>query len=857
MRLDGEYGKLATPSTRSFDYRLRMTRSPFRRLAFGTLRRLLYLWVRSETINQSAFTLKLDRSKPVLYVLQQPSASDLAVVDGECTKAGLPRPVLPVAVGDTLEPAAFFYLTPEPGWFGGQDKRGTSPTLVRVLDAIQQHAVDDAQIIPVTVFWGQSPDRETSPWKLLFADSWAVTGRLRKLVSILILGRKTRVQFSAPIHLRELIAQGKGPERTQRMVQRILRVHFRNQKTAVIGPDLSHRRNLVKGLVHAPQVRQVIAEEAEREKISPAKAEAQALKYGNEIASDFAYTAIRFLEVVLSWFWNKLYEGIKVNHIEGVQEIAQGHEVIYVPCHRSHIDYLLLSYLLFRNGLTPPHIAAGINLNMPVIGGLLRRGGAFFMRRTFKGNPLYTAVFNEYLHTLFSRGFPVEYFVEGGRSRTGRMLHPKTGMLAITLRSFLRSSRLPIVFVPVYIGYERVLEGRTYLGELRGASKKKESIFDIFKVIGALKLRFGSVAVNFGEPIKLAEFLDQEQPTWRDQELGPQYRPEWLSDTTNKLATRVARHLNDAAAINPVNLVALALLSTSRLALDERALTRVLDLYLALLRAVPYSPHATLPEGDGQALIQYVQSMNLLAEQKDALGKILYLDEQNAVLMTYYRNNVLHIFALPALLASFFQSSGRMSREQILRYTRALYPYLQAELFIRWNLDELDAVVDQWLEAFVEQGLLKFENETYVRPAPSSRQFVLLTLLSRSIAQTLQRFYMAIALLLNAGQNQLAAEELEDLCTVMAQRLSILHGLNAPEFFDKSLFRHFIQTLLDQRVLRQDEAGKLSYHPALGDLAEGAAKRVLPAEIRLSIRQVALERQGEVDAEAEAPAEAS
>ncbi len=854
MRPGGEYGKLAAPSIRSFDYRLRMTRSPFRRLAFGTLRRLLYLWVRSETINQSAFTLKLDRSKPVLYVLQQPSASDLAVVDRECTKAGLPRPVLPVAVGDTLEPAAFFYLTPEPGWFGGQDKRGTSPTLVRVLDAIQQHAVDDAQIIPVTVFWGQSPDRETSPWKLLFADSWAVTGRLRKLVSILILGRKTRVQFSAPIHLRELIAQGKGPERTQRMVQRILRVHFRNQKTAVIGPDLSHRRNLVKGLVHSDLVRQAIAEEAEREKISPAKAEAQALKYGNEIASDFAYTAIRFLEVVLSWFWNKLYEGIKVNHIEGVQDIAQGHEVIYVPCHRSHIDYLLLSYLLFRNGLTPPHIAAGINLNMPVIGGLLRRGGAFFMRRTFKGNPLYTAVFNEYLHTLFSRGFPVEYFVEGGRSRTGRMLHPKTGMLAITLRSFLRSSRLPVVFVPVYIGYERVLEGRTYLGELRGASKKKESIFDIFKVIGALKLRFGSVAVNFGEPIKLAEFLDQEQPDWREQELGPQFRPQWLNETTNRLATRVARHLNDAAAINPVNLVALALLSTSRLALDERALTRVLDLYLALLRAVPYSPHATLPEGDGQALIQYVQSMNLLAEQKDALGKILYLDEQNAVLMTYYRNNVLHIFALPALLASFFQSSGRSSREQILRYTRALYPYLQAELFIRWNLDELDAVVDQWLAAFVEQGLLKFENDTYVRPAPSSRQFVLLTLLSRAIAQTLQRFYMAIALLLNAGQNQLTAEELEDLCTVMAQRLSILYGLNAPEFFDKSLFRHFIQTLLDQRVLRQDDAGKLSYHPALGDLAEGAAKRVLPAEIRLSIRQVALERQGE--AETEAPVDA-
>ncbi|MBD9396174.1 glycerol-3-phosphate 1-O-acyltransferase PlsB [Pseudomonas sp. PDM11] len=823
-----------------------MTRSPLRRLAFGTLRRLLYLWVRSETINQSAFTLKLDRSKPVFYVLQQPSVSDLAVLDHECTKANLPRPVLPVAVGKLIEPAAFFYLTPEPDWLGRQDKRGISPTLQRMVAALGEDAAEQAQIIPVSVFWGQSPNRETSAWKLLFADSWAVTGRLRRLVSILILGRTTRVQFSTPIQLRDLVEQNKGQERTLRMVHRILRVHFRNQKAAVIGPDVSHRRNLVKGLVHGPQVRQAIADEASRENISVEKAEALALRYGNEIASDYTYTAIRFLELILSWFWNKIYDGIKVNHIEGVQDIAQGHEVIYVPCHRSHIDYLLLSYLLFRNGLTPPHIAAGINLNMPIIGGLLRRGGAFFMRRTFKGNPLYTAVFNEYLHTLIRKGHPVEYFVEGGRSRTGRMLRPKTGMLAITLRSYLQSHRLPVVFVPVYIGYERVLEGRTYLGELRGASKKKESIFDIFKVIGALKQRFGHVWVNFGEPIKLDAFLDAQQADWREQNLGPDYRPAWLNETTNRLGERVAQRLNEAAAINPVNLVALALLSTSKLALDERGLVRILDLYQSLLRRVPYSPHTTVPEGDGLALIEHVRGMQLLSEQKDALGRILYLDEQNAVLMTYYRNNVLHIFALPGLIASFFQSSGRMSREQILRFVHALYPYLQSELYLRWADEELDEVVDQWLEAFVEQGLLKQENDLYVRPAPSSRNFVLLTLLSRAIAQTLQRFYMASALLLNAGQNAISAEELEELCTVMAQRLSILHGLNAPEFFDKSLFRHFIQTLLDKGVLRQDEAGKLSHPPAFAELAEGAAKRVLPAEIRLSIRQVTMARSEEL-----------
>lgn len=819
-----------------------MTRSPLRRLIFGALRRVLYLWVRSETINQSSLTLQLDRSRPVFYALPSPSLTDLAVVDRECTKAGLPRPVLPVAVGPLHEPAAFFYLTPDPDWLGRQDKRGAPPTLERLIAAIGEHAEEDAQIIPVSVFWGQTPASESSPWKLLFADSWAVTGRLRRLLSVLILGRKTRVQFSAPIHLRELVQHNKGQERTVRMAQRLLRVHFRNLKTAVIGPDISHRRNLVKGLVHDPLVRQAISDEAEREKISYAKAEAKALHYGNEIASDYTYTAIRFLEVVLSWFWNKIYDGIKVNHIEQVQGIAPGHEVIYVPCHRSHIDYLLLSYLLFRNGLTPPHIAAGINLNMPVIGGLLRRGGAFFMRRTFKGNPLYTAVFNEYLHTLFTKGFPVEYFVEGGRSRTGRMLQPRPGMLAITLRSFLRSSRTPIVFVPVYIGYERVLEGRTYLGELRGASKKKESIFDIFKVISALKQRFGQVYVNFGEPIRLGAFLDQQQPGWREQDLAPQFRPAWLNDTTTRLGQTVAQHLNGAAAINPVNLVALALLSTSRLALDERALIRVLDLYLALLRQVPYSSHVTLPEGDGKALIEHVRGMELLAEQKDALGRILYLDEANAVLMTYYRNNVLHIFALPALLASFFLSSSRMSRELVGQYVQALYPYLQAELFLRWTPEQLDEAIDQWLSALVEQGLLRFENGVYLRPAPSSRQFVLLTLLARAITQTLQRFYMATSLLLNSGQHSLNAEELEDLCVMMAQRLSILHGLNAPEFFDKTLFRHFIQTLVREGVLLPDGNGKLGYHDKLAELAEGVAKRVLSAELRLSIRQVALHR---------------
>ncbi|WP_093397659.1 glycerol-3-phosphate 1-O-acyltransferase PlsB [Halopseudomonas xinjiangensis] len=812
--------------------------SLFGRLRFGFLRRLLFTWARSETIANSAYNERLDQHRPIVYVLPSRSLSDLLVLDRECAKAGLPRPVRPTHA-PLDEPEAHVFLNNGHAWVNRPDPRDQSPRLLRVLDAVERQHAMEVQLVPVSVFWGQSPDAESSPIKLLFAYNWAVGGRLRKLMAILLHGRKIRVRFGEPMSMRGLVDENLGHQRNVRKVNRLLRVHFRQQRGAVVGPDLSHRSTLLKGLLRAPLVREAIAREMQEKDVDEARARREASRYANEIASDFTYTIIRFLEVVLSWFWNKLYKGIRIHHIERVQEIARGNEIIYVPCHRSHIDYLLLSYILFQNSLTPPHIAAGINLNMPVIGGILRRGGAFFMRRTFKGNQLYTAVFNEYLHTLFSRGFPVEYFIEGGRSRTGRMLNPKTGMLAITLRSYLRSSRRPIVFVPVYIGYERVLEGRTYLGELRGQAKKKESIFDLFRVLGALKLPFGQVAVNFGEPVALSEFLDRRQPGWRELSQAEQHRPSWLPQATNDLAQLLARSINAAADVNPVNLVALAMLSTPRLALDEPALARVLESFTALLRRVPYCGCVTLPQLEGRALIGYVEQMGLIGRQSDALGEILFLDEPQAVLMTYYRNNVLHLVALPALIACLFLNNPRVTRSQIERLITAIYPYLQAELFLQWNEAELPQVIEQWINGLIAQGLLREENEQLHRPDPSSGEFVLLSLLARTIIQMLERFYMAAALLLNNPNGSLTAEELEGLCTVMAQRLSILHGLNAPEFFDKTLFRQFIQRLTELEVLSTNGEGRLHFQPGLEEIAESTARRVLSAEIRLSIRQVA------------------
>src|SRR5450631_1773462 len=179
-----------------------------------------------------------------------------------------------------------------------------------------------------------------------------------------------------------------------------------------------------------------------------------ARKCAVEIAANYSQSFVRFMSAVLGWLWNRLFDGVDFEHAEKLNEIGDGAEIIYVPCHRSHMDYLLLPYVIYHKGFAVPHVAAGVNLNLPVIGRFLRKGGAFFLRRTFKGDALYAVVFAKYLGFMMARGHTLEYFIEGGRSRTGRLLSPRTGMLSMTVRSFVRDPKCPVVFMPVYFRSE-------------------------------------------------------------------------------------------------------------------------------------------------------------------------------------------------------------------------------------------------------------------------------------------------------------------------------------------------------------------------------------------------------------------
>jgi glycerol-3-phosphate O-acyltransferase len=281
------------------------------------------------------------------------------------------------------------------------------------------------------------------------------------------------------------------------------------------------------------------------------------------------------MELLLRRLWRRLYDAVEVHHGNELARIAPGRGLVYLPNHRSHVDYLLLSYLVHAQGLAPPHIAAGANLNLPIVGPVLRRGGAFFLRRSFRGELLYAAVFREYLHAMLARGFPIAYFIEGGRSRSGRTLAPKGGLLGMTVESFMREHPRPLLLVPVYFSYEKLLEGRTLVAELEGAPKTRESLGALVRVTRYLRREYGSVHVNFGTPFSIDQFLDRELAGWHA--LQGDAQREAARALTPLLAREMAQRINAAVVINPINLFAMAIVSSPRQALDERGLMQQID----------------------------------------------------------------------------------------------------------------------------------------------------------------------------------------------------------------------------------------------------------------------------------------
>jgi glycerol-3-phosphate O-acyltransferase len=803
------------------------------------LRGLMRLFVRPTVVPEDALQRLHGRARPLLYALEERSTSDFLALEIACMEGGLRRPGKRLKLRALDLPDSAVALERPAGVIRRRADRRMPPDLARAVAAAGADESLDLDIVPVAVYWGRAPQREKSWLGLMFSENWAFVGPFRRLLSIVFNGRSTLIRFGEPRSIRGYTAAGPDGARGARRLLKDMRGEFRHMRADTLGPDLSRRRAIVAQVLRTRAVRQAVRLEIGGTKRTRRDGLLVARRHALEIAANYSHTFVRIAERILSRFLTRVYDGIDVRNAEYLDRLPAACEIVYMPCHRSHVDYLLLSYVIYQRGYAVPYVAAGLNLNLPVIGRLLRKGGAFYIRRSFRGTGLYPIVFMKYVDVMMNRGHPIEFFIEGGRSRTGRLLRPRTGMLAMTVRSFLRDTRRPVAYVPVYFGYDKLLEGESYIDELMGRPKAKETVGGIFGVLPQLRKELGRVYVSFGEPLLLGGVLDQVHAEWRQAPFEEDSRPTWFGDAVDAVAAEVMRRINAAAAVTPVNLLSIALLAAPRQAMLEHDLERQLQLYIDLLKAFPYSPDVTVAANDGASIVKHGEQMGLLERRAHPLGDVLRMDEKNAVLATYYRNNVLHLFAMPSLVACAFLNNPSMRHEDIQRLVWRVYPYVRAELNLRWREEELPGVVDGVLAALAQQGLLERDagGAAWRRPTTGSEEAVRLSVLAQATIQTIERYYLAIALLLRSGTGMLTPDALEQRCVAMAQRMSMLYGLAAPEFFDKAMFRDFLDLLRQRGVIRLDGNGKLTFDEALLAVADDA-RIVLSEQIRNSILQV-------------------
>ncbi|WP_213714914.1 glycerol-3-phosphate 1-O-acyltransferase PlsB [Cedecea lapagei] len=798
------------------------------RIYYKLLNLPLSVLVKSKSIPADPQTeLGLDPSRPIMYVLPYNSKADLLTLRAQCLDHDLPDPLEPLEIDGVLLPR-YVFIHGGPRVFTYYTPKEESVKLFHdYLDLHRSNPDLDVQMVPVSVMFGRSPGREKGE----INPPLRTLNGVQKFFAVSWLGRDSFVRFSPPVSLRRMATEHGTDKIIAQKLARVARTHFARQRLAAVGPRLPVRQDLFNKLLASKAIARAVEDEARSKKISHEKAQQNAVALMEEIAANFSYEAVRLTDRVLGLTWNRLYQGINVHNAERVRQLAHdGHEIVYVPCHRSHMDYLLLSYVLYHQGLVPPHIAAGINLNFWPAGPIFRRLGAFFIRRTFKGNKLYSTVFREYLGELFSRGYSVEYFVEGGRSRTGRLLDPKTGTLSMTIQAMLRGGTRPITLVPIYIGYEHVMEVGTYAKELRGATKEKESFMQMVR--GLSKLRnLGQGYVNFGEPLPLMTYLNQHVPEWKDS-IDPieAIRPAWLTPTVNDIAADIMVRINNAGAANAMNLCCTALLASRQRSLTREQLTEQLDCYLNLLRNVPYSPDATAPTVSADALIDHALQMNKFEVEKDTIGDIIILPREQAVLMTYYRNNIMHMLVLPSLMASIITQHRHISRAELLRQIEVVYPMLKAELFLRWEKSELGREIDALIAEMERQGLVMVVgDEVQINPHRSRT----LQLLAAGVRETIQRY--AITFWQLSANPSINRGTLERESRTVAQRLSVLHGINAPEFFDKAVFTSLVLTLRDEGYISDtgdaDATETIKVYQMLADL--------VTSDVRLTIESSA------------------
>jgi glycerol-3-phosphate O-acyltransferase len=534
--------------------------------------------------------------------------------------------------------------------------------LVRALLEVQRRGGRRRLLLVPQVFvWSRSAGtRGGNVVDALFGSSeWP--GQMRSTVQFLANWRHATLRAGEPVDLGEFLARESDGASDDVLVRRLTYTLLRRlerERRAIVGRATKPADRLREEIVRSPKLQKVITDMAgegarEREVIT---ARARAMIREMEAALDM--NAIAALDPVFERGTSRMFSAIEVDEpgAHRLREHAKEGTLVFLPSHKSHMDYLALAWVLYRLKLPLPLIAAGDNLNFFPVGPIFRRAGAFFIRRTFTGDRLYAAVVDAYVRRLIKEGSALEFFLEGGRSRTGKLLSPKLGLLSIVVDAALGVPTHTTWFCPVSIGYERFIEEKAFVAEVSGGEKSKEDVRGLVKAIDVLVGRYGRLSVQFGKAMNLGEILSEIQPNATPEDLTAM-TPARRRAVVTRLAWRVMHEINAVTAVTPGSLVSMALLAHDRRGISQEDLFSSCERLARSLRRAHarFSPSLGQPGHEASALREALDMFERAGhiESRRVGGDVVYVVPPEARMsLDLAKNVILHFFVARGLIAT-------------------------------------------------------------------------------------------------------------------------------------------------------------------------------------------------------------
>jgi len=712
------------------------------------------------------------------------------------------------------------------------ENRSAESAITTLID-VQKKVDFPVFIVPVLVSYGRRREKEDeSVINILFGQT-EHTGALRRLVTFIRYSSNAFVIPAEPIKLSDYLNTGKNLSRDT-MIHELrgeLLDRIEKEKNAIVGPALKSREELIGMVLSDESMKHFMADYTEKEKKDKIKVRNEARRYLYEIAADYSDTMIAIWKRVLSWLWNDIYDGLSID-LEGmakIRNISKKMPFVIIPCHRSHIDYLLIHYVFYINNIQLPFIAAGNNLSFFPMGYIFRKSGAFFLRRSFKGNKLYPAVFSKYLAILLKEGLPLEFFIEGGRSRTGKMVIPKYGLLSMVLQAYQEKYAENLAMIPVYIGYDRVIEEKSYLKELSGANKTPENTAEIIRSGKVLTKRYGRVYVNIGEPMIMKDYLaSQEKPM---EQLSLDER----QSLYRKIGYEIVLEINKVAVVTPFSLVAAVILSHDRRGISHNELfdisTEFLE-YLSVRKVKFAETFSNREKAINDALNMFVQQgfiSKIEAEEDEAeeMQEVVYsLKEEKRVNLEYYKNNFLHFFIPLCFVATSVIKSNEdmISLKRIMSEYKFLKNLLWNEFIFDEHRDDADDVNEVLTYLHERKMISSVEREGQVYIEIKGKGSRKLKPFADLIHNYLESFWIVIRSCLYLKKNPLAKKEWLKKIMTLGDRMYKKGEVFRPEALSQSNYQNVIIFLEDSKLITSFRDEKIDKKDVLYAITENKAE---------------------------------